>query len=357
MKKEQMNRFVKLVIVWALLMMLCLFLGYIASLYSLQVVMSKDYTQEETIGIISHKGFPIWYHAWAPGGRVFGDFHPIRLIANWGVWTAFFLLIGYGLRCLFAKIPVWFHLIGIVLLFSPLAKQMSFTHALFPSKSERKGQAQAEAIGSLTDKALLAEIAESDKPITMRRAAKRQLYTIRSEEIRELDDQTLLAEIAKNDTDRMIRKEATSKLTNQVVLADIIKNDGDEWVSSEAKNRLSRLRYEEVRQLDDQTLLAEIAENDEDKTVRQAATGKLDDQATLERIAKNDTAEWVRVVALNKLNNQKLLEDIAKKDSSAQVRLMAVWKLNDKTLLKKIAESDEDGIVRRTAVERLEQLR
>lgn len=269
MKKEQLRRVVQPAAMWVFLAMLCLFSGCVASYVSLGAVVGKDHTQVETVGVIYQKGFPIWYHTYAAGGRVFGDFHPIRLVANWGVWAAAFMLICYGLRRLFMKVPVWVHLVGILLLLFPLAWQMSLLCVFLEGAiKEHREKVRAEAIGKLNDKAFLAEIMESEEAIIVRHAASKQLYMIRSQEIRDIGDQALLAEIAQNDPDGMIRKEAVSRLT-------------------------------------DQTVLAELAIRDEDYRVRVVAIEKLNGQVTLQEIANNDKNDYVRSIARKRLQELK----------------------------------------------------
>ena len=77
----------------ALLVMFCSFNGCVASFYSGYVTVAKDYTTEETVGITSFQGFPIWYDQCAPHTRAWTGLILNRIYANWCVWTTVFMLI------------------------------------------------------------------------------------------------------------------------------------------------------------------------------------------------------------------------------------------------------------------------
>ena len=204
MKNERSHRVVRLIVVWVFLIMLCLFSGCTASFFSLRAVVGEDHTQVETVGIIYQMGFPIWYHTYATGGRVFGDYHAIRLVANWGVWATVFMLICYGLRRLFMKIPLWGHLIGILLLLLPLGWQiLSLCDFLAGAIKEHREKVRAVAVGKLNDKMLLAEIAENDEDEAVRRMT-----------VRRLNDKMLLTEIITNDESKTVRQAAEERLNN-----------------------------------------------------------------------------------------------------------------------------------------------
>ena len=81
----------KLIALLTLLAILCLFDGCIASCCSGFVTVAKDYTTEETVGITSFQGFPVWYNQDAPGIRI--GLIPNRIFANWCAWTTVFILV------------------------------------------------------------------------------------------------------------------------------------------------------------------------------------------------------------------------------------------------------------------------
>jgi len=82
---------IKLTVLWTVLTMLCLFNGCVASYCSGIVTVAKDYTQTETVGIISYRGFPVWFQRTAPGLRYMALAFRNRIFANWCVWTTVFL--------------------------------------------------------------------------------------------------------------------------------------------------------------------------------------------------------------------------------------------------------------------------
>lgn len=95
--ERRLIKVVKIAILWMLLITLCLFNGCVASFLSGAVTIGKDYTQVETVGIISYQGFPIWFNKNAPGISAMSSWHLARIYANWCVWTTVFLLICCGL--------------------------------------------------------------------------------------------------------------------------------------------------------------------------------------------------------------------------------------------------------------------
>ena len=90
-KKQPSVKVTKRIFMWIRVTTLCLFLGIIASCCSQGIVITKDYTHKETVGIISHQGFPIWWKGTA-SGYAWADFRPVRFIANWLVWAIIFML-------------------------------------------------------------------------------------------------------------------------------------------------------------------------------------------------------------------------------------------------------------------------
>jgi hypothetical protein len=70
----------------------------IAVHFSTVVVMSQDSSQEDTVGIISREGFPIWFVETAPGYSVVDGLHQNRLFANLLVWAAVLILVALAVN-------------------------------------------------------------------------------------------------------------------------------------------------------------------------------------------------------------------------------------------------------------------
>jgi len=85
--KERLVKTIKRVVMWGSLIALCSFGGCVASLLSGSVIAEKDYTQEETIGVVSYFGYPVWYAKGASGMGYAGSFIPERWRLNCLIWT------------------------------------------------------------------------------------------------------------------------------------------------------------------------------------------------------------------------------------------------------------------------------
>ena len=88
--KSSIIRTVRVTVLWGLRVAFCSFCGCVASFFSVFVTVGEDYTQEETVGVISRKGFPVWFTETADGIR--SGFHDDRFGVNCHVWTVFFIL-------------------------------------------------------------------------------------------------------------------------------------------------------------------------------------------------------------------------------------------------------------------------
>lgn len=97
--KRLITEGMKFAVKWGLWTLLCSLLGCIASSLSVCVTAGKDYTQEAAAGIISRKGFPIWFFEAAPGRRIIEGLCSGRFDANCYVWAAFFLAIVVLISC------------------------------------------------------------------------------------------------------------------------------------------------------------------------------------------------------------------------------------------------------------------
>ena len=95
------------IVLWALLAMLCSLGGCLASYCSGVVTVATDCTRRDIEGIISYKGFPIWFYEAADGISIMSGWHFARFNANWCVWTVFFIvivvLVWHGIRCMKRK--------------------------------------------------------------------------------------------------------------------------------------------------------------------------------------------------------------------------------------------------------------
>ncbi len=72
----------------AALPLLSLTISYISGF----VVISKDYTEEATVGIIAHCGIPIWFYAHAPGISIMSGWHVARFLLNAAMWYLVLLI-------------------------------------------------------------------------------------------------------------------------------------------------------------------------------------------------------------------------------------------------------------------------
>jgi hypothetical protein len=50
------------------------------------IIVGKDYSEEATVGIITHHGFPIWFIGTAPGISIMSSWHIDRFGANIAIW-------------------------------------------------------------------------------------------------------------------------------------------------------------------------------------------------------------------------------------------------------------------------------
>ncbi len=142
---------------------------------------------------------------------------------------------------------------------------------------------RAAAVDNLTDQAVLAKVAMTEKdPRVVTWIIKR----LKSQ----VADQTLLARLAVEAENPAVRKVAAWKLTDQPVLSKIAVDDNDELVREAA-----------VEKLTDQSLLSKIAVEDNYVFVRAAAVEHLIDQELLSKIATEDKDSYVRGAAKNRL--------------------------------------------------------
>ncbi len=186
-----------------------------------------------------------------------------------------------------------------------------------------------DAIGGLTDQALLAKIAIENKNLSIRWAA-----------VKKLTDQELLAKIAIEDKESIIRKAAVEQLSDQTLLAKIAFEDWDVLRAA-------------VEQPTDQSLRSQIFFDDLD--ISEAAFKKMTDQTLLAKIAVEGKNPRFREDAIKKLTDQALLAEIAVEDKDPSFREDAVRRLTDQDELAKIAVESKDPIIRSIAIASIDQ--
>ena len=70
----------------ATIIMLLPIIGVITAYFSAFITVSKDYSAEATVGVISHRGFPIWFIGSADGISIMGSWHLERFTYNIYFW-------------------------------------------------------------------------------------------------------------------------------------------------------------------------------------------------------------------------------------------------------------------------------
>lgn len=237
---------------------------------------------------------------------------------------------------------------------------------LKPAWQSQKPQKALKAVAKETNPKQLAKIAKNAP-----------LYFVRKAAIEKLTDRTLLAEVAQSNPHNVSLLMAVSeKLGDQKILADIAcqperptsarlaaldkltdsalaRKVFAEIMQKAEKSDDSNTRMEAVRLLTTQNLLADLAQNDPDFAVREAAAAKLTDQAVLAQVAQKDSFFTVRLKAVAKLTDQELLFHIAKMDQEFQVREAAVAQLTDQAALIQIAKLDVALPIREAAAKKL----
>jgi hypothetical protein len=172
-----------------------------------------------------------------------------------------------------------------------------------------------------------------------------------SADIETLTDHAVLEEVAKNDQNVSLRLAAVQKLPNQAILADIAKND----------ETYEAVRLAAVEKIQDQSILTDIAKNNNDRrlSVRMAAAKKLADQSILDNLTETAIAVTAKVsnnwddhyAVKTKLTDQTLLADVAQNANHVSARSFAVEKLANLELVAYIAQNDKASAVRNKAKE------
>lgn len=193
--------------------------------------------------------------------------------------------------------------------------------------------------------------------VAKRKYKKGQIYA--HEAVDYLTDQAVLAEIAKTNKGSWIRKEATEKINNQIVLSEIVRTDDDPSV-----------RFVATKKITDSKTLAEIANSDDDINVRFVAAEKINDLAVITEIAKTRNYDYgdfhkdknpvrkelqTRIEAITHLTDQDVLAEIIRTDSYFLIHLAVVENLTDQAVLAEIANGHihYDDDVQIKAIEKL----
>ena len=135
-----------------------------------------------------------------------------------------------------------------------------------------------------------------------------------------LSEQAILAEMAKNDANANNRRKAVKKLKDQPALGEVAKND-----------LKTDIRIMALKRLKDQSVIGEAAKTDLKTDVRIIALKKLTDQAAIFEVAQNDKKTDIRKMALKKLTDPAAVFEVAKNDPNAEIRRMALKKMKKLT--------------------------
>jgi len=152
--------------------------------------------------------------------------------------------------------------------------------AEFAQNKDNETEFRQMALEHLTDKIVLAKIAQNDENewIRMRAAGM-------------LNDQLLLADFAENGKDMSVRLNAIVSITNTVILMKLALNDNN-----------ANIRYHAMRTLNDQTLLVEFVKDVNNPLIfRRNAVGSLTDKAVLLELVEINEDGGIRNAAIRRL--------------------------------------------------------
>ena len=169
-----------------------------------------------------------------------------------------------------------------------------------------------DAVETMTDEALLAEVAKTAK---WERAGVLAFN--------KLTDETLRRSVCGKDAEPKNRLGAAAELGDYKTLMEVFKSNADTMIGAEALKRLEEV----VETLADETLLAEVAKN----------------------------AEWKKagVLAFNKLTDETLRRSVCGEDAKSENRLGAAAELGDYKTLMEAFKSNTDTMIRKEALQRL----
>ncbi len=75
----------------------------IAAYLSGFVVVGKDYSDEATVGMITLRGFPVWFLKTAPGISIMSSWHFDRFEINFGIWFLVLFCVGVATHVMIKK--------------------------------------------------------------------------------------------------------------------------------------------------------------------------------------------------------------------------------------------------------------
>jgi hypothetical protein len=78
-------------------------LALIAAYLSAFIVVGKDYSAEATVGMITLRGFPVWFLETAPGISIMSSWHFARFGINFGIWFLLLLCAGIATHVMIKK--------------------------------------------------------------------------------------------------------------------------------------------------------------------------------------------------------------------------------------------------------------
>ena len=81
-----------------LLTVTVLALAVITSFLTGFIIIGKEMAEIDTVGIIAHRGFPIWFAGVAPGISIMGSCKPDRFLLNTAVWAVAYLIAAFFIR-------------------------------------------------------------------------------------------------------------------------------------------------------------------------------------------------------------------------------------------------------------------
>ena len=70
------------------------FLALITNFLSAFITWGSDFSQKDTVGIITHHGFPVWFLSEAPGISIMSSWHFNRFLINIFIWFLIFMSIA-----------------------------------------------------------------------------------------------------------------------------------------------------------------------------------------------------------------------------------------------------------------------
>ncbi len=78
-------------------------MALIATCLSGFIEVGKDYSQEATVGIITLRGFPVWFVGTAPGISIMSSWHFERFGINFAIWLLVLLCVGIASHVMIKK--------------------------------------------------------------------------------------------------------------------------------------------------------------------------------------------------------------------------------------------------------------